>query len=660
VAIILPSVFTAANQVLRSHLTQVLTLEHMLRKTMAKVFKRLFAHNNRAHKQYVDQDLTFSYRSDSKVSCSRVMKSDLTVPTAKLRQHMELLSLPLEVLQLCLTHVTTPSFLQLIVTCHMLWDLAASTRAVILHHLGQMPGIKLGLDDLATTTAELFLTLRRRACLNLFGVHLRADRIDYTFVHSSFNASASCLSVGKTLGLALVADDAVRLYILTPDGLVDRGETLTDPNLCVSQTAIDESGNVAVLYTQSANGRVAEGWDRHGRFLMVYHKWVGSQYKPVSYPYLKGCTGYKATHMAISDQDMMAMVLSRGDLSRHAYSSRAHMAVVCHHLKQPARKSGLTRKLSSVQELTLGHAGTHNSRDAERLSSESDFEAFSQHAQLYPPVPKKDIDQPLSSTIQFLLPLELKPPPLRVMFCNSGQKLRCYAADYPVPSFRLNTAGDAVSDDSAIGKVHIGSCEFLVDNPFYGRHESFDDDHTGTRCTSSYLVLGITTSSRTLHESRPALCIIRARKTVDHDVCRHLINLDSCLTRSFETHVVSRLWGYRPPMTSLPGIVAYSRNATRMAVADWDKILIWALNGQVLVDGDTGSRYYDTVWDDNFEHDHVVLKPILLKAGSVVRQMAFGANENELVALISTGFQVWNLGASGTGKRELHHLDERN
>jgi hypothetical protein len=310
--------------------------------------------------------------------------------------------------------------------------------------------------------------------------------------------------------------------------------------------------------------------------------------------------------------------------------------------------------------LKLNNTETHGFCEAAGFFFGDETEAFSWRVVLYPPALKKDSDQPLSSTIQSRLPLALKPPPLRVTFCESGQKLKCYAAGYPVPSFRLNARGEAASDASAIGKVHIGSYDFLVDDPFTGKHESFDVDRAGTRhCTTSYLYLGITISAEPFDESRLAACIIRARRTSDHNICRHLVNFDTGLTGSFNTEVVGRLWGYRAPMTSLPGIVAYSQNAMRIAVADWDRILVWPLNGQVLIDGDAGSRYYDKIWDDGFEHDHVVLKPILLKAGSVVRQMAFGETENELVALTAGGLQIWNMGASGTGKRILHHLDER-
>jgi hypothetical protein len=153
---------------------------------------------------------------------------------------------------------------------------------------------------------------------------------------------------------------------------------------------------------------------------------------------------------------------------------------------------------------------------------------------------------------------------------------------------------------------------------------------------------------------------MRASRTRDAEWCHHGVNLGSSIARSFNHDVVCRLWGFHGArMTSLPGIVAYSTTGTRIAIADWDKILIWGLNGEVLMDGEAGSRYYDMVWDPRFCHDHVVLKPILLKAGSVVRQMAFGRHDNELVALTSSRLQIWELGASGTGRRVVHDLDER-
>ena len=124
--------------------------------------------------------------------------------------------------------------------------------------------------------------------------------------------------------------------------------------------------------------------------------------------------------------------------------------------------------------------------------------------------------------------------------------------------------------------------------------------------------------------------------------------------------VVARLWGYsQARVTSLPEIVAYSLKGSRIAIADWDKILVWALSPEVLVDDDIGTRYYDTTWDDSFENDVVVLKPILLKAGSVVRQMVFGRTENELIVLTTIGVQIWNLGPSAKGMKIMRYLEKK-
>ena len=285
--------------------------------------------------------------------------------------------------------------------------------------------------------------------------------------------------------------------------------------------------------------------------------------------------------------------------------------------------------------------------------------AVSRHTQLYPSVPKAEVDQSLSNTISLPLPTELKPPPVKIDFSERGLELKCYATGFPVPSFRLTTITEPTSDALSIGQVHIGNCDFLTDNAFYGKHETFNDDLSGARrCASSYLALGIMVSPGSFAEYQLATCILRARRTCDWHRCSHHVDFDSNLIRSLDTKVVARLWGYSVArVTSLPGIVAYSRKGSRVAIADWNRILVWALSPDILVDNDTGSRYYDTAWDDNFENDVVVLKPILLKAGSVVRQMVFGRSENELVALTSIGVQVWNLGPSATGKRILRYLN---
>ena len=272
-------------------------------------------------------------------------------PDVKLPQKTELLKLPLEVLQLCLTHATTPSFLQLIATCHTLWEVAANTRAVILHHLAQVPGIKLGIDDFAISTPELFLILRRRAALNLFGAHMRADRVDYTFLHSSFDASASYLWAKETFRIALVADNAMRVYELTPGrGLVRKAVTVPNSNLCVLRTAIDQRGDIAVLYLQGAIAATVPKGDRKNAFVLVYHQWSGNSYKPVLFPYIHGFPDYVPVSLAAFKGAKVAIVSNRGHLSRHAHSQQADAAVFCYHLKCPAgKRSPSNRSITSFQ-----------------------------------------------------------------------------------------------------------------------------------------------------------------------------------------------------------------------------------------------------------------------------------------------------------------------
>ena len=137
--------------------------------------------------------------------------------------------------------------------------------------------------------------------------------------------------------MALVIDDTVRLYTLNARLiLAHKGVTVPNSNLCLLKTAIDGSGDVAVLYGQSATAGVAQKSDPDESFLLVYHQWLGNSYKPVVYPHIKGCKGYVPVSLAACEGDKIAVVLSRGSLSRRTDSSRADMAVLCYHLRRPA------------------------------------------------------------------------------------------------------------------------------------------------------------------------------------------------------------------------------------------------------------------------------------------------------------------------------------
>lgn len=106
----------------------------------------------------------------------------------------------------------------------------------------------------------------------------------------------------------------------------------------------------------------------------------------------------------------------------------------------------------------------------------------------------------------------------------------------------------------------------------------------------------------------------------------------------------------------MTAVMAFAQNGTRIAIAYWDKILVWALQPDVLAGKLIGGEWvhdwiYERTVDENLKCSLVELKPILLKADAVVHKMAFTASENELVTITDRSVQIWNLGPSAIGRR---------
>ena len=181
---------------------------------------------------------------------------------------MSLFDLPPELLQLILRHSTTPSFVQLIRTCHAFFDLASQSRDVVKHHLNNVPGDQSIQSDDCSSTYRLFLTLRRRAAATLQSVNISADRLDLQFRCASIDVHASCITSTNDANIALVRRDgsSVQLYQafqgkLELKGVVDRGsdkDARDQPLL----TAFDQMNNIYVLYCLEENVESAESEHR--------------------------------------------------------------------------------------------------------------------------------------------------------------------------------------------------------------------------------------------------------------------------------------------------------------------------------------------------------------------------------------------------------------
>lgn len=125
------------------------------------------------------------------------------------------LKLPSEVLSNIFLHLSTPSFLQAVLTCQKLFNLAAGSRDVLLHHLRNIPGIKLGLSDRSLRTSDLFQILRQRAAEHLFGANFTGNCTDFHFQNGTLDAKASYLADSTdyfNISLALKESLTVRHY----------------------------------------------------------------------------------------------------------------------------------------------------------------------------------------------------------------------------------------------------------------------------------------------------------------------------------------------------------------------------------------------------------------------------------------------------------------
>lgn len=86
---------------------------------------------------------------------------------------------------------------------------------MLLHHLKNVPGIKLGLSDRSLKTVELFQILRQRASEHLFGANFHANCNDLRFQNGTLDAKASFLAESTdyfNISLALKESLTIRHY----------------------------------------------------------------------------------------------------------------------------------------------------------------------------------------------------------------------------------------------------------------------------------------------------------------------------------------------------------------------------------------------------------------------------------------------------------------
>ena len=169
-------------------------------------------------------------------------------------------------------------------------------------------------------------------------------------------------------------------------------------------------------------------------------------------------------------------------------------------------------------------------------------------------------------------------------------------------------------------------------------------------CHWKYLSLGI---ARHREENWTVACILKSDTLCRARTCGHELNLDRG-RRFADWTVVGRLQGYQDPTSSLGCIIAASPLGTRLAIANWNVIQVWALEPNALIEENEGGFYPPCY--QSADSDMIELPPTTLDAEAVCFKLRFTDKENELLAVTDRGLMLWDLTPRGKGKMTVHPL----
>ncbi|KAL2866815.1 uncharacterized protein BJX67DRAFT_372260 [Aspergillus lucknowensis] len=190
---------------------------------------------------------------------------------------------------------------------------------------------------------------------------------------------------------------------------------------------------------------------------------------------------------------------------------------------------------------------------------------------------------------------------------------------------------------------------FSIGIPFFGTHETLNRNGLEV-CQWKYLSIGIATHRE---ENWTVACLLRSEATCRASNCGHHLNLERG-RRLMDWVVVARLWGFRDSTNSLGCKVATSKRGTRIAVANWGVIYVWALEPEALIDKDS-QEYYHPSWRSS-RTGLIELHPIVLNLDAVCFQLQFTDQENELIAITDRGIMLWDLTPFRRGCRSCQQL----
>ncbi|EQL30962.1 hypothetical protein BDFG_06597 [Blastomyces dermatitidis ATCC 26199] len=595
---------------------------------------------------------------------------------------MHLLNLPPELLQSIFDYSSVTNCLQAAYSCRTLFAVLSSYRKGLLYQLSQLPsplstlstinvtasssGSNSG-NDLATkSTAELFLLLRRRAAQQLRGANFHANQSVYTFGEDIPKIDTLASAIGpnhRDPNVALVQKGVpkVFLYFVSGGQMLPRG--VLEPifvcpgNVEVIKVIFGEEGNmISVLQrftpfpgakqgekgTQGvAENRTGNGDGKTTRYkhpfeeeamrpyqeestqLVHYHRSKpGSRYSRVTISAFPGQDEYRPLAIAVDDQHLVAI-------------SWQH-------------KQDLDRRMIIL------HA-THGDETAEDM--ELAYQVYNDNI-----IIDEDGTMPYDNRYQRPRNVGRIEPIIQMAFNDNATQLLYYHPSSTIyghfqrieveAGSMTNTSGFLRNScwvkyyDTNIDDVQEDDLKFTIAIPFFSTHETRSHDPTRELCHWKYLALGTAIDKH----GELVACILMSEAQCRASHCLHIENLDR--GRRFDNwRVVARLAGYSTSMNSLPGIVATSPRATRLAIANWKTITVWPLDPRAIIERNADGVYPESMIDVGVT-GAVLLEPVVLESEAVCFRLRFGETEDEIVSLTDRGVMRWEIRAGAVGRKE--------
>ncbi|KAJ5824391.1 hypothetical protein N7447_006731 [Penicillium robsamsonii] len=550
-----------------------------------------------------------------------------------------LLQLPTELIQLILRHCDTPAYFQVAFSSRRLYEIASSSREVIIHQLHNTPGWNDGIETLQTK--HLFGELMRRSYEHLDGAeHYASPTYEYQSQVIDYHASTIEASEDSIRALLVFKGHSTVHLVDMSDG--DRTEVeLKSPGQDIGeveilQTAFDGNGGVAVLH----------------RFKPFLDQELDTDHPFVKHA-LESCPN-GSIHLACHRLDSPKNTIRMCDFPEcrdyrplALSAANGKFAISWQNMLDPSDHYVVLYTQLYDDDDEAEDEDEDGSSEGVLAEGKGDNPCKIIHAALeaYVLTSSNDQDPPIR-------PSRKTGPATRLAFNDRGfQLLYHYRTQNIYGAFqRLHRLPGLLPGEP---KPHVNenactvqfspslSLQFSIGIPFFGTHE-LGNINQGEQCHWQYLAFGIATHRV---EKWTVACLLKS-ETYTGPRCTHVLNLDR--GRRFDNwQIMARLGGFREVTTSHGSPVATSRRGTRVAVANWKTLYVWALNPSELI-GDNGTGFYPSSWESST--GAIELRPVVLQLEAVCSQLCFTEKEDELVAVTDRGMLFLNLGYNEKGK----------